>query len=114
MTRELELNCLVLDSHASINRIFTVQVLGTDNVSILKKAIKEEKCPLFNHVTADTLDLWNVSVPVQELSETHLHDLQPEHAPLVPVKRLGGLYPKAPLEEHLHIIVRPPDIAGVS
>ncbi|KAE9385381.1 hypothetical protein BT96DRAFT_1007092 [Gymnopus androsaceus JB14] len=112
MTRELELNCLVLDSHASINRIFTVQILETDNVATLKEKIKEKKHTAFQHIDADALDLWNVSISIGDLSETHLHDLQPARAPLLPVKRLGRLYLDAPPEEHLHIIAKPPHIAA--
>ncbi|KAJ3794318.1 hypothetical protein GGU11DRAFT_759257 [Lentinula aff. detonsa] len=111
MTRELELNCLVLDSHASINRIFPVQISETDMVATLKEKIKQKARPVFEHIDAHTLDLWNVSVPVEELSETHLHDLQPAHAPLPPVKRLSRLFPNTPPEEQLHIIIQPPEIA---
>ncbi|KAJ3742410.1 hypothetical protein DFH05DRAFT_1544458 [Lentinula detonsa] len=109
MTREL--NCLVLDSHASIDRIFPVQISETDIVATLKEKIKQKARPVFEHIDAHTLDLWNVSVPVEELSETHLHDLQPAHAPLPPVKRLSRLFPNTPPEEHLHIIIQPPEIA---
>ncbi|KAE9386906.1 hypothetical protein BT96DRAFT_771244, partial [Gymnopus androsaceus JB14] len=97
-----------------INRIFTVQILETDNIATLKKKIKEEKHPAFEHIDAHTLDLWNVSIPVEDLSETHLHDLQPARTPLLPVKRLGRLYLDTPLEEHLHIIAKPPHIAGLN
>lgn len=108
MTHTLELNCLVLDSHASINRIFTVHILETDNVATLKEKIKEKKPATFQHIATNALKLWIVSAPIEQLLETDLHDLQPAHAPLLPVKRLGNLYLDAPLEEHLHIIVQPP------
>ncbi|KAJ4000617.1 hypothetical protein F5050DRAFT_1562559 [Lentinula boryana] len=102
-----ELNCLVLDSHPNIN-IFAVQVSETDIVATLKEKIKQKAQHTFEHVDAHTLDLWNVSVPFEGLSDTHLHDLQPARAPLPAVKRLSGLFPNPPPEEHLHIIVRPP------
>ncbi|KAJ3797997.1 hypothetical protein GGU11DRAFT_704771 [Lentinula aff. detonsa] len=103
-----EFNCLVLDSHPSINRIFAVQISETDTVATLKEKIKEKTRPTFDHIAAHTLDLWNVSVPIEGLSDTHLHDLQPVQAPLLPVKRLSRLFPNTPPEEYLHIIVRPP------
>ncbi|KAE9392048.1 hypothetical protein BT96DRAFT_754297, partial [Gymnopus androsaceus JB14] len=97
-----------------INRIFTVQILETDNVATLKEKIKEKNHTAFQHIDAHTLDLWNVSIPVEELSEPHLHDLQPARAPLLPVKKLRGLFLNTLPEEHLHIIVRPPGIAGLN
>ncbi|KAJ3733749.1 hypothetical protein DFJ43DRAFT_1066600 [Lentinula guzmanii] len=106
-----EFNCLVLDSHPSI---FAVQISETDTVATLKEKIKEKTRPTFDHIAAHTLDLWNVSVPIEGLSDTHLHDLQPVQAPLLPVKRLSRLFPNTPPEEYLHIIVRPPAVAGAS
>ena len=47
--------------------MFTVKVPKTDNVSILKDFIKEEKAPHLNHVAASDLDLWKVDVPIDDL-----------------------------------------------
>jgi hypothetical protein len=47
--------------------MFTVKVPKTDNVSILKKLLKEEKAPHLNHVAASDLDLWKVSFPIDDL-----------------------------------------------
>jgi hypothetical protein len=58
MSPTLELNCLVLGDVSS--RVFTVKIANTENVSALKKLIKVEKKPAFDHVPADTLDLWKV------------------------------------------------------
>jgi hypothetical protein len=68
-TETLRLNCWVLgeDSH----RIFTVGIDCDKNVGGLKEAIKENNKPSFNHITADSLDVWNVSIPVDE--DTNLH-----------------------------------------
>lgn len=82
---------------------------------LIVEKIKEKKPTTFQHIAANALKLWIVSAPIEQLLETDLHDLQPAHAPLLPVKRLGNLYLDAPPEEHLHIIVQPPPgIAGVS
>ena len=54
----LSLNCLVLGDE--LEKIFTVEVEKTKNVSILKKLIKEEKAPHLDHVAASELDLWMV------------------------------------------------------
>jgi hypothetical protein len=40
------------------SHVFTIEIGGTKNVSTLKKAIKNEKKPAFDHVRADALVLW--------------------------------------------------------
>ena len=112
MTRMLDLNCLVLDGDASINRIFSIQAPDTDKIATLKEKIKEKKHPGFEHIPADNLELWHVSISIEELSETYIRP--PTTPPLSPVKRLSGLFPNAPLEDHLHIIVQAPNMAGAS
>jgi hypothetical protein len=42
--------------------VFTIKMPSTETVSILKKEIKKEKEPAFDHVPADTLVLWKVSI----------------------------------------------------
>jgi hypothetical protein len=49
---------LVLGDDSS--RLFTVKISSSENVSILKKAIKEEKKHALEGVDADTLVLWKV------------------------------------------------------
>jgi hypothetical protein len=58
----LELNCLVHgdDPH----NIFPVKIASTESVGTLKKAIKEEKKVTLEHIDADALKLWKVSIPV--------------------------------------------------
>jgi len=54
----LSLNCFVLGEDA--DNVFTVKLPKTDNVSILKKVIKEEKARLLAHVDASDLELFQV------------------------------------------------------
>ena len=56
--RQLCLNCWVIGDKA--NRVFTVEIADTKNVSALKYAIKEKKPVAFQHVDADAIDLWKV------------------------------------------------------
>jgi Crinkler effector protein N-terminal domain len=42
---------------------FTVKIEEDEVVDSLKKAIKARKTPFFDHIPADSLVLWNVSVP---------------------------------------------------
>ena len=55
----LRLNCWVLGDDSS--RVFPVKIAAMESVGTLKKVIKDEKKPAFDHLTADSLDLWMVS-----------------------------------------------------
>jgi hypothetical protein len=78
----ISLNCLI---HGEVSeKMFTVEVEKTKNVSILKKLIKEEKAPHLEHVAASDLDLWmnseqnrcmSISIPIQ--SYHHARYCQP-------------------------------------
>ncbi len=57
----LSLNCLLLNDDST--QVFTVKILMTDNVSILKKLIKEEKTRHLAHLDVSDLILWKVRVP---------------------------------------------------
>ena len=57
----LSINCFVLGVDSS--EVFTVEVLKTKNVSILKGLIKEKHSRRLNHVDASELTAWKVSVP---------------------------------------------------
>src|SRR6267154_736510 len=59
MSNILELNCWVLGDVP--RRVFPVKIGSAETVGYLKKAIKDEKKPLFDDITADSLDLWKVS-----------------------------------------------------
>jgi len=59
MYANYKLNCLVLGDDP--NHIFPVNIAQTQTVGDLKKVIKDEKKPQFDHIPADGLKLWNVS-----------------------------------------------------
>lgn len=118
MPRELKLNCLVLDDNND-NNAFSVRITDEDtNVDDLKHKIKEDKQVeqvAFRDISADTLELWNVSVPGNEVLKTNrLRDLRLKQGPLRGVKKLVNLFPDTPRNDHLHIIVQLPHIAGAS
>lgn len=52
----LSLNCYVLGD--SPQQIFLVKIASTETVSTLEGAIKAEKSQTFQHIDADTLQLW--------------------------------------------------------
>jgi len=55
------LNCLLLNDAPT--KVFTVKVLEFENVSILKKLIKEEKAPHLDDLAASDLILWKMRLP---------------------------------------------------
>lgn len=112
--RTLELFCLVLNDQPSLNHIFPVVILETASIGTLKERIKEKKQVAFRDIDPEYLELWDVSTSVEGLSDTDLPDLLPNRSPLIPNKRLEGLFPDTPPKGDLHIIIRPPRIAGVS
>ena len=91
MTLVLELNCLVLSDDPS--HCFAIEILNIKKISDLKELIKDKKKPVFDHVPADSLDVYKVSFPVDHVLDTTLKCFQPAHDPengvhhlLVPVK----------------------------
>ena len=62
MSSTLNLNCLVLGDDAS--RTFPIKIAKSDTVGDLRKLIKDENTPAFDHVPANTLVLWKVSILV--------------------------------------------------
>ena len=98
---------MVLGHDAS--RIFLIEIAERKTVGALRKAIKDEKRPTFDHVPADTLLLWKVSIPVIQNLTENLSKLDfVDESSLLPVKRLSKVFSEQPEDEHLHIVVRVP------
>ncbi len=84
MATPLRLNCWVLGEDSDSNRIFPVEVDRNKNVGNLKKAIKEENKRAFDHIDAHSLDVWKVSIPIDEdtnlqakVNDLRLHERKP-------------------------------------
>lgn len=99
----LSLNCFVLGSNSL--EVFTVEILKTENISILKRLIKEEQSPRFNHVNASALILSQVSLPAVDDLEESLKNV--DLTPLKPLLPLSQVFPRVE-ENHLHIVVQAP------
>ena len=111
MATPLRLNCWVLGEDST--RIFPVEVDRDENVGGLKKAIKEEKKQAFDHIDADSLDVWNVSIPIDEdtnlqaqVKGMRLH----EKKSLWPLKGLLRIFRDLD-QEALHVVVKSPPIS---
>src|SRR6266511_875780 len=109
----LLLNCWVLDEDSDSNRIFPVEVDRNKNVGDLKEAIKEKMKPAFDHITANSLDVWNVSIPIDEdtnlqaqVKGLRLH----EKKSLWPLKGLLRIFRDLD-QEALHVVVKSPPIS---
>jgi hypothetical protein len=59
MSNTLELNCWVLGDDPS--RVFPVEIASSKTVGFLKEAIKDKMKPAFDHIAANSLNLWKVS-----------------------------------------------------
>ena len=88
------------------SHIFPVKIERTESIGVLKKAIKDEKWPAFDHIPADTLVLWKVSFPVNESLEENLKN-GPLEQLLSPVDKLSKVFSDVP-DSYLHIVVKPP------
>ncbi|KAF8324923.1 uncharacterized protein EI90DRAFT_2224599 [Cantharellus anzutake] len=104
-TQLLSLNCLVLKVDGEPNQIFTVKILKTENVSTLKRLIKEEQSPRLNHVVASELILSQVCRRVDDDPHESLKDV--DLTPLKPLLPLSQVFPRVE-GDHLHIVVQAP------
>ncbi len=102
-TQLLLLNCFIIGDDQ--NQIFTVKIPKTDNVSILKKMIKEENAHLLSHLDAKDLELWKVSFPIDDLTSKQLPTLGPS---LRPHRLLSDLFNSGLDVSHIHIVARVP------
>jgi hypothetical protein len=102
----LSLNCFILGGDSS--EVFTVKIPKTDNVSILKRLIKEEQSPRFNDVVASTLTTWKVSLPVDAITPEFTVDGVEPCEKLQSVKKISSIFGEALVDEHVHVLVQAP------
>jgi len=79
---KIRLNCWVLGEDSTC--IFPVEIDRNENVGGLKEVIKEKKKPAFDFITTDSLDVWKVSIPIDEdvnlveqVKKLRLHEKKP-------------------------------------
>lgn len=107
----MTLYCWVLGDEAE--QYFLVEIPKTKGVAALQKVIKEEKRPQLDHLPADRLILWKVSIPFEE-TNAQLPAFQPKGDPNNGVVRLSpgddliDLFPVVPRRKCIHIIVQLP------
>jgi hypothetical protein len=109
MSLTLELNCIVLGDDPS--HAFVIDIVDNKKVSALKKAIKDVKKSAFDHVPADHLKIFMVSLPVDDSLDDKLKSFHPEDEGdrrlSNAMERLKEVF-EHPTDGHLHVIVLAP------
>jgi hypothetical protein len=101
------LNCLIHGDDQE--KLFTVKIDKTENVSILKKLIKEEKAHHLDHVDASDLNLWKLDLCLDELGAEPVHVNLDKYSKLSPPRLKLSSFFNGPLDdERLHIIAKAP------
>jgi hypothetical protein len=101
-----ELNCLV---HGDDPRnVFPVKITSTESVGTLKDAIKAVRKPTFDHLRADALKLWKVSIAVADGFKENAKQVEVKNEEaLSPVDPLSNKFTDTPARNHVHIMVIP-------
>jgi len=99
----LSLNCLVLGDDP--NKWFTVEIDYNKNVSILKGMIKGQKAPHLDHLAPSDLELFQVSIPIDDDADQRLNESnrEPLKSPLPLLQLFHRVEPY-----HLHVLVQVP------
>jgi Crinkler effector protein N-terminal domain len=109
----LSLNCLVLGDKPE--RMFTVKIPKTDNVSILKKLINEKNLNLFGNIDLKNIDLWKVDLHMDELGEEPVHINLNTYTKLSPPwLKLSSVFEGTVDDERLHVITKAPGMSHSS
>ena len=92
---------------------FAVDIDREKLVSHLKDAIKAKKQNDFAGVDADRLKLWKVSIPGDQ--DDQLRNLSLEDSDeLLAIRKISKYFPNSPPEEHIHVLVEPPESTATS
>lgn len=92
-------NCLVIGDDPYYD-LFTVRISDQENIYGLKEGIMRAMAPRFNDIPATKLDLWKVSLALDNVGVFVPND----QAKLMSVKRLNGIF-RNERDDHIHIIV---------
>ena len=105
----LSVNCLLLGDDSK--KVFTVKVPKSDNVSVLKKMVKEENAPHLDHVAAKDLILYKVSLSSADVDARLKEDNADLKAnttvtriPLQPLEEMKDVFPEPLQKSHVHIL----------
>lgn len=102
-TRLLSLHCYILGDDPE--NIFSVDIPDTESVDALKKQMKEQGFNHLKHVDTWDLDLWNVCIPIDDLS---YRDPPTDGPKLNPEKPLAEIFSSKLDTSCIHVVVRVP------
>ena len=85
--------------------MFTVKISKSENVSILKDLIKEKNPSSLGNVDVKNIDLWQVSILMDDLYSKKPSTAGPK---LRSDKLLSDVFPSEFVINHVHIVARPP------
>ncbi|KAK3846355.1 MAG: hypothetical protein J3R72DRAFT_486623 [Linnemannia gamsii] len=108
-TNTLTLFCLISGEHAS--RAFPVEVSSSKTVGALKDAIISKKPNAFEHIDANDLVLWRVSIPDDDDLSIPLDSVS-EKKKLKATTKLSKVFDAELPEDTIHIVVERPQAAG--
>ncbi|RGB31095.1 hypothetical protein C1646_671196 [Rhizophagus diaphanus] len=107
----ITLLCLVKGNKTA--SAFAVDIDREKLVSHLKEAIKESQKPFFDSIPTKDIKLWNVKIPddhVDPLNNLSLEDGEE----LLAIRKISKYFPDSPPEEHIHVLVEPPESTTIS
>jgi hypothetical protein len=92
---------------------FPVDINKDQLVGHLKEAIKAKKHKTFHDIEADELKLWKV--PISDDHDDQLRNLTLEDSDeLLAIRKISKYFPDSPPEEHIHVLVEPPESTTTS
>jgi len=107
----ITLLCLVKGN--TLANAFPVDIDKDQLVGHLKKVIKAEQPQTFANVDAKDLKLWKVTIPGDHDDQLRNLILQ-DSDELLAIRKISKYFPDSPPEEHIHVIVSPPEATTAS
>jgi hypothetical protein len=113
---DFSINCILKGQKGTTvqQRVLPIEVPPSKTVGYLRELIKERKKVYFNNVDTDALNLWGVSIPLDDNADVALKELVFEEngekgiRRLLPAKRLSSYFSDQPKEDHIHVVIEPP------
>ena len=107
----ITLLCLVKGN--TLANAFPVDINKDQLVGHLKDAIKAKKHKTFHGVEADELKLWKVTIPGDQDDQLRNLILQ-DSDELLAIRKISKYFEDSPPEEHIHVLVSPPETTATS
>src|SRR6266496_3691534 len=107
----ITLFCLVKGNTTA--NAFEVNIEKDKSISHLKKVIKAEQPQTFANVDAKDLKLWKVEIPGDHNDQLRNLILQ-DSDELLAIRKILKYFPYSPPEEHIHVLVSPPEASATS